>query len=186
MFITLVIVAAGIYFGLPIAFPNVTKTQSGVVQMKTVQVSDNAVLFETSTTPSMMNNTEISITTRGNTALFVEFNANFEIYLNLAANTGSGLTWWWRAHLILFIDNIGNNTTFLQYINYDTTIQMKKSETDTFTMQYATGVLPSGTYHAALNWSSDFSTGGNCQIIVSNAPNHIFYRSLTIQEIAAV
>lgn len=90
-------------------------------------------------------------------------------------------------HIGLVVDSVGNNTTLLQYVNFNDVAgtQIYTSQTVSFTLQYATPVLSKGTYHAALYWWSDFSTGHGNQIIASyHAGNHIINRSLTVEEIA--
>ena len=173
--------AAGGYFLLPYAFPNVNKAQTGVIQAKSVQISDNAKLLHTDTTWSMINNTQVNITTRGGSSLFAEFNAVFEMYYVLAPSLNPGDNW--SAHLALKVDGVGNNTVFLKYVNVNS-VAFAKSEMISFTMQYTTKTLATGTYHVAMYWVSDYSMPGFCEIIACAHPSLVLNRTLTVEEIA--
>lgn len=77
--ISLCVGGAGMYFAAPYMFPNVTRSPTGVIQMKNLQTTDDSYLLDTATNKTMMNNTQLNINTSGGTSLFVEFNTVLEV-----------------------------------------------------------------------------------------------------------
>ncbi len=95
VFITLIISGTGMYFGLPLLYPDlsdmateddlddyVLKDDKGViVQSKYKEINSSAIIWHYDLTPSMMPDTEMNITTQGNTKLSVSFDAQFALLL---------------------------------------------------------------------------------------------------------
>ncbi len=163
--LTLVIVAGAGYFLLPMAYPGL-KGKNVVVQQKYTDFYNWAYIFDTNTsTTTLMNGTEMSITTQGGTSLFVQFDTVFQVGYQLSAFQG------YTFNVTLGIDGVGKKNVYLQTLNGEASTHTITEQVP-FMMSYATGVLPSGTYHVVISWYSLYAEGGSDYAYV--AANYAF------------
>lgn len=188
--LTLLIVAAGGYFVLPMVYPGL-KGKNAIVQQKYVEFYNWAYIFDLNTsTSTKMNGTEMSITTQGSTSLFVQFDTVFQVEYTLSAFKS------YTFNITLGIDGVGSKSVYLQTINQESSSHFLTDQVP-FVMTFATGVLPSGTYHIVISWYSLYAVGGiDYAYIAANyapgaptplggsfASNYNNSRSLLVQEI---
>jgi hypothetical protein len=126
----------------------------------------------------MMNQTQTTIDTQGNTFLIIEFSSILKMLYNLGPNS------FCRFRLAIVVDGVGNKTIFLQTVNHGAaTIAI--DENIPFYLNYKTNVLPSGTYNVSVYWYSDLSLGGNNYLAANYFPTYNNSRSLMITEYLA-
>ena len=186
VFITLLLVGVGGYFGLPALFPNLnadlgeyTKTEDltddGILlQTKYLEVKTQISIVDTDLVEEKMPDTELNITTTGNSKLRVAFDALFLIHLSSSFSGGT------RYNITLALSGVRNQTTRVSYFSspgLGTTIEESYSPH----IDFETGILPAGTYSISLYWNSNnAATSGSSQLFSLDG----YSRSIYVQEIA--
>lgn len=107
VFITLIISGAGMYFGLPLLFPNMTRdvvepsdlddyvqknetTDDGIViQSRYMESKENAFITDDDLIPTKILGTEMNFTTHGGTKLAVSFEATIVFHMSSDFSTSS-------------------------------------------------------------------------------------------------
>ena len=188
VFITLLLVGVGGYFGLPMLFPNLNEdlgeyaktddiTDEGILlQTKFLEVDTDAYISDSAVVDAKMADTEFNITTTGNSKLLVAFDAMFLLHLDAAF---SGAT---RYNITLVLAGVQNRTTRISYFTspgLGTTIE----ETYSVHLTFETGILTADTYSLAVYWKSITDTTEFTQLIASGG-GFVYTRSLTALEIA--
>ena len=178
VFLSVIIIGAGTYFGLPFLFPSLKTPDEDtniLLQMKYQEFYAYALIWDYNTTETMMNQTEMSITTNGNSYLVIEFSTLLKTQYSL---TSGGFC---RYRIAIVVDGVGNQTIFLQKVNYGAaTIHL--DETIPFSLQYKTPILSTGTYNVSIVWYSDVNIGGNSYLATNYPPAYNFSRSISVWE----
>ena len=170
VFITLLLVGVGGYFGLPALFPNLNENLGDYLQeedledyTKTEDLTDEGILlqtkyFETNVGGTIshddlvyekINNLELNITTTGNSKLIVAFEGRFVLQLGSSFDGGT------KYNITLDISGVGNRTTSIHYYMgaaYGSIIEIS----DNVHISFETEILPAGTYSISLLWKSLF------------------------------
>ena len=177
VFITLLLVGAGGYFGLPLLYPilNEDLTDDGIIlQTKNNESQTAANIFWNVFTYEKIPDTELNITTSGNSKLIVAFEGAFMLRLG---STFSGET---KYNITLDIAGIENRTTCI-YSGIDTALNTDMELPCNTYISFETGILPAGTYTISVYWSSAIApTAGWSQLFILDE----YPRSLYAQEIA--
>lgn len=171
----LVLSVGVIYFGLPFLYPH-----NATVQVKTATFNSTAYILDTMNSEWIeMNDTEMDITTRGNTALSVNFQANLvmQLYPSFQGR--------FSVNLSLAVIGVGYwNTTFI-YVSNDAFSGTQYLEVnDNVNLNYMTGVLNAGTYHIVVYWISTSSTTSGFNFLSASHNGYNRTRSLTAIEYA--
>nr|QEE17960.1 hypothetical protein DSAG12_03798 [Candidatus Prometheoarchaeum syntrophicum] len=195
VFITLLLVGAGGYFGLPLLFPNLNDDLTSYLEeedledyTKTEDLTDDGILLQTKYNESQIGATiqsydlvyekipdpELSITTGGNSKLSVAFEGVIlqQLGASFVGNTIYNIT--------LDILGVENRTTNIYYtLNsaYGATIEISRN----VHISFETDILSAGTYSIALFWKSTIShpAGHSNLYFITGYP-----RSIYAQEIA--
>ena len=189
VFITLLLVGVGGYFGLPLLYPNLNEdlgeyaltddiTDEGILlQTKYLEVRTDAFISDSALVEAKMADTELNITTAGNSKLIVAFDAMFLLHLDTTFSGGT------RYNITLVLAGVQNRTTRISYFanpGLGTTVE----ETYSVHLTFETGILTAGTYSLAVYWkSNNDATAGWSQLIASGG-GFIYSRSLSALEIA--
>ncbi len=166
-----------IYFALPLFYPH-----NALVQVKTATFNSTAFILDTGTEWVEMNDTVMDITTRGNTALDINFQANLvmQLYPNFQGRFSVNISL-----TVVGIGYIGyENTTFL-YVSQDAfsgTQYLQLNQNLNF--NHITGILTAGTYHISVRWISTSSTSSGLNYLSASHASYNRTRSLTAMEYA--
>ena len=177
VFITLILVGAGGYFGLPLLFPNLNEnlTDNGIIlQTKYYESYTPANIFWNVVDYENIPDTELNITTSGNSKLIVAFEGALMLRLG---STFIGET---KYNITLDISGVGNRTTCI-YSGINAAQGTDWEIPCNTHISFETGILPAGTYTISVYWSSAIApTSGWSQLFVLDE----YPRSIYVQEIA--
>jgi len=145
--ISMILVAGAGYFALPLIYPNINEeTPNIVLQSKYIDVSTQDTLFDDDLDFVKINDTELSITTLGNSSLSVQF----------TMTTLMGISLLFSGHLYfeiaIVISGVGNKTIPVKY--YRSSAGIDEQHTEHITINYNTGVISNGTYTIEAFWRS--------------------------------
>lgn len=195
VFITLLLVGVGGYFGLPLLYPNLNADLTNYVEevdlgdyTKTEDLTDEGILLQskyfedktqifivdTDLVEEKMPDTELNITTTGNSKLRVAFDAIFLLHLDSAFSGGT------RYNLTLVLSGVRNQTTRISYFS-SPSLGSTIEETYSPHITFETGILTAGTYSISVYWKSNnaASTGSSMLFSLDG-----YARSIMAQEIA--
>ena len=155
--ISMILVAGAGYFLLPLIYPNIneeieTETPIIVLQSKYIDVSTQTILYDYDIDFAKINNTELSITTQGNSSLAVLF--TMPILMVIDGSFMGNLYY----ELVIVISDIGNKTIPIKY--YRSSIGGIELDTKHIAINYNTGVISSGTYTIEACWRSMYEATG--------------------------
>jgi len=180
VFITLIISGTGMYFGLPIVYPNITNNETlnneVVIQTKYQESNSTILIWDDDLTPSVIDGMEMNITTHGNKKLSVSFDTQIELTL---ADTFDMEAMY---NITLQIEGVKQESVrILEYHMNPIDGEMRKSLY--VQISFDTGILPTGTYDISVLWCSQIDTDH-----LSRLSSGIYYgdnliRSITAQEI---
>ncbi|MHA1648450.1 MAG: hypothetical protein ACTSVL_12860 [Promethearchaeota archaeon] len=187
VFITLIISGAGMYFGLPYIFPNLTADLDAnqdlytaddglLLQSKYLETDGDAYLFDDTLTDMTMPDTAMNITIQENSKLLVSFESVMILHMS---SDFSGVT---RYNITLEIVGVKNRTTRASFFaNPGLGVMVETSEHIHITFQ--TDSLPAGTYSISVSWKSiyDVTTGSSSLNAAGGAFDYT--RSLLAQEL---
>lgn len=166
VFVTLLIVGAGIYFGLPYLYPNInnppyvdddTTYENVVVSVQSQEFRSVCMCYDNELAVKMMNQTTMLITTRGNTSLSVEFSTVFMYGVDLTFDTVSNYDFI-AFNITMAIEGVGNYSRIAEFG------ELKAGQWGSypFQMHILTPVLTNGTYNLTMYWfSKNDATGSN-------------------------
>ena len=123
-----------------------------------------------------MVDTELNITTTGNSKLSVAFDAMFLLHLDSVFSGGT------RYNITLVISGVKNRTTRISYFETPGSGHTIE-ETYSTHLSFETGILSAGTYTISVYWKSNNAATGFSQLIASGG-GFIYPRSISAQEIA--
>jgi len=195
VFITLILVGAGGYFGLPLLFPNLNEDLSNYLEdedldgyVKFENLTIDGIILQTKNNESYtaanifwnvadyenIPDTGLNITTSGNSKLNVAFEGAFMLRLG---STFMGVT---EYNITLDIVGVGNRTTGI-YAGINSGMGTDWEVPCNTHISFETGILPAGTYSISVFWSSAIApdAGWSQLFILDEYPRSIF-----VQEIA--
>ena len=187
VFITLILVGAGAYFGLPALYPNLNAdlgdyiekddlTGEGILlqtKYMEVQTSSN-LLRDDDQVYQKIPDTELNITTTGNSKLNVAFVGAICLQMNKDFH---GYT---KYNITLDISGVGNRTTRIIYLS-DSGVGTKTELSDNVQISFETEILPAGTYSISVLWKSTYTIADGATFLHFN---YDIPRSIYAQEIA--
>ncbi|WP_371802502.1 hypothetical protein [Candidatus Lokiarchaeum ossiferum] len=189
IFLTLLIVGAGGYFGLPYIFPNLTADLSqydddfenadeGILLQSIMVESWDFAYIEDSTTTNyeLVTDMNLSISITAGSKIRVQFSTPYvlEIYDNM-----QGLLSFW-----LNLTVVGVKKKMAEIYHYSDIATGIYTRLSSFVyLEVFTDQLPQGTYEIRLEWISESDANGD-NILIFSRPNYFnFTRSLVVQEI---
>ena len=197
VFITLILSGTGMYFGLPLVYPNLANNDSDivtqddlddyvlknetlnnevVVQSKYHENNSTEVIWDYDLTPSVMPGTELNITTQGNTKLSVSFDAQFELTLVNAFDGGAFYD------IKLQIEGVKQET--FKILEYHGEPIVGQTENSIYVqISFETGILPAGTYNISVLWCSVLNTAQLSRLSVGIYLGDNSFRTISAQEI---
>ena len=195
VFITLLLVGVGGYFALPLLYPNLNADLTNYVEevdlgdyTKTEDLTDEGILLQTKyyenktqiyisdtdLIEEKMPDTELNITTTGNSKLRVMFDGMFLIHMNDLFSGGT------RYNITLALSGVKNQTSRISYFS-SPGLGVTIEESYHPHISFETGILPAGTYSISVYWNSiNNATTGSAQIFTLDG----YPRSIYAQEIA--
>jgi len=190
VFITLIISGTCIYFGVPLLYPDlsdmateddlddyVLKDDKGViVQSKYKEINSSAIIWDNYLTESVMPDTEMNITTQGNTKLSVSFDAQFSLLL---VDTFKYTAFY---NITLQIEGVKQETVdIVEYHGEPIVGQVQKFIY--LQISFETGILPAGTYDISVIWYSKIDTAKLSRLTAGIYLTNNLVRTLSAQEI---
>jgi hypothetical protein len=174
-FLGLILSVGVMYYALPFMYP-----QQGAIQVKTTTFDSSAFIFDTMKGSWIeMNDTEMDITTRGNTALSVNFQAN--LVMQLFPNFQGRFS----VNISLVVAGVGYWNTTILYVSNDAFSGTQYLQTsNNVNINYMTGTLSAGTYRIAVYWISTSSTSSGSNYLSASHTGYNRTRSLTAIEYA--
>ncbi len=158
--ISLIFIAGAGYFVLPLIYPNIneeieteTETPNILLQSKYIDITTQAILYDDEMDFVKIIDTELSITTQGNSSLAVSFSM---VVLMILDASFSGILFF---EFAIAINGIGNRTIPFSYSRFSAT-GLEQHSVD-FTINYLTGIIPSGTYNIEASWHSKSDPTGS-------------------------
>jgi len=186
VFITLLLVGVGGYFSLPHLYPNLNEdlgdyaktddlTDEGILlQTKYLEVKTLVFIVDTDLVEEKMPDTELNITTTGNSKLRVAFDAIFLLHLDSVFSGGT------RYNLTLVLSGVRNQTTRISYFS-SPSLGSTIEETYSPHINFETEILPAGTYSISVYWkSNNVAISGSSMLFTLDG----YARSIMAQEIA--
>jgi hypothetical protein len=165
-----------IYFLSPYLFP-----QKGVVQTQTLSLTSNAYIFDSSTTAyTVVNQTQMSIVTRGGSFLDIRFTVQAVISLD---TTFTGAADWWVSVVVNTTSSqVGNRTALPHFFDDHVALGNFREIPTALSIEYQTPVLAKGTYTISVQWVSRTDSPGSNYLLFANNNLHT-PRVLLAQEI---
>jgi hypothetical protein len=191
--VSLAVVSAVGYVGLPMLFPVLQDTSSAdhshdyaslshthdldiILQSKYIEVSTQAGISDESTSYVDIPDTEINVTIKAQSRIFVVFNSPYVL------GVGDGFTSQRVAfNISLGVEGVGNRTTRLSSFDFGTTISNKEIGS-TLYVHYGTNPLPAGTYTVNVKYKSLTAYAGLNGYLTLNVPLANYTRSLWVME----
>lgn len=183
VFITLILTGAGMYFGMPLIFPNLNAdlNEGSLLQTKSVEVNTVDYINDFDLTYTQMPGMELEITTSGNSSLLVSFEGLFFLGMD-------DLFFGYTAYNIsLVVSGIGNRTTMIYYY-IQTTPSAYVFLSQNIHMTFDTGIISSGDYTISVNWRSVLNTPGGSITTLTTEIENSFHspRKIYVQEFSAL
>jgi hypothetical protein len=170
------IVAVLGFFLMPLIFPAVN-TNSIVVQSKFGEWNSPAYVFDDQLNYIKMTDTEINITTGGNSRISMTFSAIGLLTLQPNFNVRNSY------NISLVVVGVSNRTFEVAYYDNSGATLAYRQLTFNLYSNYVTQPLPAGTYTTAVYWKSTFNATDTNSLSVSHATTWNRTRSLLVQEI---
>jgi hypothetical protein len=174
------IVAVLAFFMIPLVFPAVN-TNSIVVQSKFGEWDSPAYIFDDQTSNYIkMTDTEINITTEGNSRISMTLFAIGLLSLQPNFNVRNSY------NISLVVVGVSNRTFEVAYFDNSGATGAYRQLTLNLYSNYVTQSLPAGTYTTAVYWKSTFNATDTNSLSVSHATTWNRTRSLIVQEIKEI
>ena len=176
--ITLILVAAGGYFVLPLVFPNLNaeNDESNIVlQSYLVEFDNQAERNDTISDFEVMNGTQMSITIKNESRIAVSFSCNFLLQLD---SIMLGSLWF---EISLVIEGVSNSTGSIIYFRESASGDME-FYSKCFNINLMSNALNNGTYNIAVYWRSLEDVAG-LNGLMTNLPSVNNLRTLWVQEL---
>jgi hypothetical protein len=174
------IVAVLAFFMIPLVFPAVN-TNSILLQSKFGEWNSPAYLFDDQTANYIkMTDTEINITTSGNSRISMTFSAIGLLSLNPNFNIRNSY------NISLVVVGVSNRTFEVAFYDDSGATLSYRQLTLNLYSNYVSQPLPAGTYTTAVYWKSTFDAADSNSLSVSHATTWNRTRSLFVQEIKEI
>ena len=177
-----ILITLGIIWGLGFIgfFPGVD-TKNTVIQTRYGEWNSPSFIFDNQLTYVKMTDTELNVTTSGNSRLLVSFSAMSIMTLDAAFTFRAGY------NVSLLVENGGNRTIQVDYFDGGPAYGAIRQISMDLYINYLTPKLPAGTYTINVYWKSGFdATGTQNSLSVAHmggATDYNFTRTLLVQEL---
>lgn len=182
VFITIIIISPVVYFVLPLLYPGMKEggSEEGVLLQSVIGTfSSQAVLFDENLTSTLIPDTELTITTQGNSYLAITFNSFAMILLDILF-TGEV-----EFYINLVITGVGNRSTIVYIYDPSPGIGDFRFYSQDVVILFSTETLAAGTYEVGVYWYSGNDEVGDNGLWF-NVDAYLDYpRTLWVQELAS-
>jgi len=172
--ISILILAPTTFFVLPLVYPNMK--DGGTVQFVYEEFDSTAWIPDSQTDYERINQTTLSITTKGNSILSIRF--VMQAVLSLQPTLAGSL----QFDIALVVSGIGNRTLKVAYYRQNPVAATQEFPADV-TIDFATPELVKSIYTISVYWKSTYDATGIGYLLSTNPPNLNNTRSLLIEEI---
>ncbi len=206
VFITLIISGAGMYFGLPLLYPNLSEDFSNYVQSEELddyvqseelddfvrenETSNSGILvqsqyYEINTMDSIedndriaepIENTTLDFTTQGGTKLKVSFDAVFLLRLFTGYSSST------MYNITLSVKGIQNKSVGIRY-HSGPVLSVGSDMTDSLHISFETATLSAGTYSILAYWNSEKDVPSVTTLLYTSHSEMKYPRSIFVEEI---
>jgi hypothetical protein len=177
--ITLAIVWSLGFFGV---IPGVD-TKNTVLQTRYGEWNSPAYIYDDDLSYVQMTDTELTVTTSGNTRLLAIFSAMSIMTLDSSFQYRVGY------NVSLVVGDVGNRTIQVDYYDGSTATGDIRQLSMGIYINFLTPILPAGTYSIGIYWKSGFDATGTANSLsvahFGGATDYNFTRTLLIQELRA-
>jgi hypothetical protein len=167
--------------GLGTNTTNIVNPKNGVIQLKYGEWNSPSYIFDNQLTYVKMTDTELNVTTNGNSSLLVSFSAMSIMTLDAAFTLRAGY------NVSLRVEHIGNRTIQVDYFDGGAAYGSIRQISMDLYINYLTPNLPAGTYTVNVYWKSGYdATGTQNSLSVAHmggSTDYNFTRTLLVQEI---
>ncbi len=195
VFISVIIVGAGVYIGLPLLYPSLkdeneneyvtqedfnylTENNGILIQSKFQQFTTACYINSSQVTPIPIPATTMDFTIQNNSKITVLFAVPTVVSVS---STFQGYT---AYTIVLGIDGIGNTTAMVRNFDHNSDITNVRQYCDHLYIYYETEALPAGTYHIQTFYYSEVDVGTlNTFVLSSTAQPEKYPRSLLAHEL---
>jgi len=174
--ITLILVAVGGYFVLPLVFPNIKAENDIVLQSNLVEINDDAYMNDTIKDFELMNGTEISITIQNNSRIAASFSSTFLLFIDQTINASL----WFEISLV--IEGVSNSTFPIVFYPGSNLVDYEVF-TPSVNINLMSTELNSGTYDITVYWRSLQDPNGINSLSNVGSGNFLCPRTLWVQEL---
>ena len=179
--ISILVISPVVYFVLPLLYPGMKEEGTDNILLQSIyeEFDTQAVLSDENLTSTLIPDTEITITTQGNSSLVVLFDC-FSIVQLDTIFTGSV-----SFFINLVVEGVGNLTSMVYIVDLAPATLDYRFYSEDITISYSTGTLSAGNYTVGVYWYSGIDEVGD-NALWFNVDTYVDYpRSLWIQEIAS-
>ena len=188
VFITLILSGAGMYFGMPLLFPNLNADLNGdiddngcnLLQTKSVEVNTVDYINDFNLTYTKMPGMELDITTSGNSSLYVSLEGLFFLSLD------SDFRYFTGYNISLVVSGVGNRTTMIAYyLQYNQPTFVDQAHN--IYMTFDTGIISAGDYTISVYWKSVIDNPVSITSLTTEVENAYHCpRKIYVQEFSAI
>jgi len=174
------VLGAALGYSLTWVIPPPDRTPStpmSIVQTRFLSVSSLAMKSDADLTKTGVPDTNLSITTGGNSYLVAEFSGHVWIFLDVGFQNQMDF------NITMAIDGTDVAWTLIDRF-YMSAISNAEQTSEAIHFSFISGILPAGTHVANITWASRFSCAGSDSISMSTAGMNMT-RSIMLQEIHA-
>ena len=186
VFITLILAGAGMYFGMPLIFPNLNAdldndVGGNLLQTKSVEVNTVDYISDFNLTYTKMPGMELDITTSGNSSLYVSLEGLFFLRMD---DLFSGFTGY---NISLVVSGVGNRTTMIYYY-IQTSPSAFVDQAHNIYITFDTGIISAGDYTISVYWRSIFDVFGGSITSLMTEIQMAYHcpRKIYVQEFSAI
>ena len=146
--ITLIIVGAGAYFGLPYLYPNINKSPAGLVKQDISVESQTQAFIDTNTNSvENISNMVMNLTISNESIIEASFSSSINLYIE------SGLVGTVNYSISLVISGVGSVSKTIGYFSELATTSGQEWF-ESLSIDFTTTPLPAGTYIISVTWSN--------------------------------
>jgi hypothetical protein len=177
-----ILITLGIIWGLGFIgfFPGVD-TKNTLIQTRYGEWNSPAFIFDNQLSYIKMTDTELNVTTSGNSRLLVSFSAMSIMTLDAAFTFRAGY------NVSLLVEKAGNRTIQVDYYDGGAAYGSIRQISMDLYINYLTPKLPTGTYTVNVFWKSGFDATGSTNSLsvahMGGASDYNFTRTLLVQEL---
>ncbi len=172
--ISILVLAPTAFFVLPLVYPDMK--DGGTVQYVYEEFDDRAFIVDSDDTFELINQTTLSVTTKGKSLLSILL--VMPAVLTLSDLLVGGL----QFEIALTVSGVGNRTSKVAYYAAAPS-GIYQEIPASISLTYVTEELTAGTYIISVYGKSLYDLPGSSALIFNNPPNFDYIRSISVEEI---